>query len=47
MSKIVEVFLASPGDMDAERAIVRECVSTFNDQWGSDFFGLMFRRASR
>lgn len=42
MSKIVNVFLASPGDMDAERAIVRECVSTFNDQWGSDFFGLMF-----
>ncbi|WP_140637417.1 DUF4062 domain-containing protein [Methylibium rhizosphaerae] len=42
MSKIVEVFLASPGDMEAERAIVRECVNTFNDQWGSEFFGLMF-----
>jgi hypothetical protein len=42
MSKIVEVFLASPGDMEVERAIVRECVNTFNDQWGSEFFGLMF-----
>ncbi len=38
--RIVSVFLASPGDLNEERALVEEVVQKFNKQW-QRFFNLM------